>query len=150
MFATEKSPFFRLLLLVNLTSRPFSRLYGRRFHIDLAEWRIVLTLADRPGLSATELGEALGLDKMAVSRAVRSLEAHARLARTPDANDMRRATLALTDAGMALHALIGPSGRAREEFLLSALDGRERAALDAMLDKLVARARSMPEPDQNP
>ena len=62
MFATEKSPFFRLLLLVNLTSRPFSRLYGRRFHIDLAEWRIVLTLADRPGLSATELGETPRLE----------------------------------------------------------------------------------------
>lgn len=146
----EKSPFFRLLLLVNLTARPFSRLYERRFRLTLVEWRVVLTLADRPGISATELGEALGLDKMAISRAARSLEAAGRLARTPDSHDMRRATLDLTEAGRALHALIGPSARAREESLLSALDGQERAALDAILDKLVARARAMPEPIPNP
>lgn len=150
MFSIEKSPFFRLLLLVNLTARPFSRLYERRFRITLAEWRVMLTLANRPGISASELGELLGLEKMAVSRAVRSLEAHGRLARVPDAQDMRRSTLNLTGAGLELHGLISPSGRAREEQLLSALTNRERAALDAILDKLVARARAMPEPVQKP
>jgi len=150
MFSIEKSPFFRLLLLVNLTARPFSRLYERRFRITLAEWRVMLALAERPGISASELGELLGLEKMTVSRAVRSLEVHGRLARVPDAQDMRRSTLRLTKAGLELHDLISPAARARAEQLLSALTARERATLDAVLDKLVARARAMPEPVQKP
>jgi DNA-binding MarR family transcriptional regulator len=143
MLTIDRSPFFKLLLLVNLTSRPFARLFERRYRIKLSEWRVLLSLAERPGITATELGDLLGLDKMAISRAVRGLEQHDRLARVLDETDLRRAKLSLTEAGMSLYCVIAPSAKAREAQLMSALDPQEMAALQAILAKLVARARVM-------
>jgi DNA-binding MarR family transcriptional regulator len=150
MLDIDRSPFFQILLLVNLIARPFARLYADRYDISVAEWRLMLVLARRPSLTANDLCDMLGLDKMAISRAVRSLEKHGRLARAADPADLRRFTLSLTPDGLALYHVIAPSGHERQEALLSALQPTERAALDAILEKLVARARSMPDPGQKP
>jgi DNA-binding MarR family transcriptional regulator len=141
----EPSPFFKLLLLVNLTAKPFGRLYERRFQLSLSEWRVMLTLASRPDLSATEIADALGLDKMAVSRALRGLEKRGRVERGRHPADGRRDSLALTEAGWELYRAIAPAARERENGLLSELDGPDRARLDAMLNKLLAGARKLPD-----
>ncbi len=140
------STFFRLLQLVNLTAKPFARLHERRHRISLTEWRVLLGLADQPGISAAEIGELLGLDKMAISRAVRALETQGRLERTPDPNDARRASLRLTEAGSALHREIMPSAVAREAEMFSVLCPAERAQLDALLDRLLTQARALTPP----
>ncbi len=140
------STFFKLVLLVNLVARPFARVHERAHGLRLAEWRVLRALAARPaGATAGELGEALGMDKMAVSRAVRALEAAGRLARRPDPRDRRCIALSATGAGRALVGTIEPQGRAREAALLAELTDAERAALDALLDRLVRRARALPE-----
>ena len=84
MLALDRSAFLKLLVLVNLTARPFGRLYARRYKITLAEWRVMFTVAGRPGAAASEIAEMLGLDKMAVSRAIRALERSGNLKRTTD------------------------------------------------------------------
>jgi len=139
-----RSPFLKLLLLVNLTARPFARLYGTQHRLALPEWRVMLMLAEAPGLSSAEVAEMLGLDKMAVSRAVRGLERQGRLDRRMDPRDGRRWALHLSPAGRRLFAKIVPSAIAREKALFGAVDRTERARLEAILDKLVARARSLP------
>ncbi len=141
----DRSTFFKLLLLVNLTARPFARQYERRYQISLPEWRVMFALAARPGVSAARIGEQLGLDKMAVSRAVRALERRGRLQRRPDATDQRRAELRLSDEGLALFNHMAPAGEAREDALLEALSQQERATLGQLLDKLIARARLLQE-----
>jgi DNA-binding MarR family transcriptional regulator len=147
-------PFFKLVLLVNLIARPFARLHEREHGIGLAEWRVLRAVAaGAPALStAGQVGEALGMDKMAVSRAVRALEAKGRLSRAPDPADRRRHALRVTAAGRALVAAIEPSGRAREAALLAALSPAEQAAFAQVLDRLLARARSLPDggTDQKP
>jgi DNA-binding MarR family transcriptional regulator len=141
----ERSPFFKLLQLVNLTARPFDRLYRREHRLSLAEWRVMLTLASSPGLSAAEIADTLGLDKMTISRAVRGLEKSKRVARAPDPEDGRRTHLALTLAGWKIYRLIAPSARAREDALFSGLDNNERRLLDRALDRLLVRARGLPD-----
>lgn len=141
--ALDASTFFKLLQLVNLTAKPFGRLYERRHHLPLTEWRVMLTLATKPEISAVEVADALGLDKMAVSRAVRGLEARGRVARSPDPEDGRRARLALTEEGWALYRTIAPSGREREEALLSGLGPAEREVFDRLLDRLLVQARAI-------
>ncbi len=141
----ELSSFLKLLALVNMTAKPFGRLYERQFQITLPEWRVMLTLADRPGLTAMEVGEALGLDKMAVSRAVRGLEARGRVERQVRASDARSLELRLTPAGWALYRTIAPAGRERADRLFEVLDAGERRTLDALLDRLVAHARTLPD-----
>ena len=143
--ALESSTFFKLLRLVNMTAKPFGRLYERRHHLSLTEWRVMLTLASTPGLSAVDVSDLLGLDKMAVSRAVRGLEGRGRIERRPDPEDGRRARLTLTAEGWELYRAIAPSGRGREEALLSGLSSAERATLDRLLEKLLGQARAISE-----
>ncbi|HZF74702.1 MAG TPA: MarR family winged helix-turn-helix transcriptional regulator [Acetobacteraceae bacterium] len=145
--------FFKFVLLVNLVARPFAREHEREHGIRLTEWRVLRVLSAAPrSATAGEIGDALGMDKMAVSRAVRALEARGRLRRQPSPEDRRRIALEITRAGRDLVAAIEPSGRAREAALVSVLDEEERATLDALLDRLLAQARALPEgsTDQNP
>ena len=73
ILATRDSVYYQLWVLSNLTARPFPK-FGARFEMNLTGWRMMVTIADRPGISAQELSDYSGLDKMSVSRAVRSLE----------------------------------------------------------------------------
>ena len=141
----DRSIFFKLLLIVNLTARPFAQMHEKAHGLSLTEWRVLLALAARPRASAVDLTQVLGLDKMAISRAVRALERSGRIERRPSAADSRRSELHLTRAGRALHAAIAPSGARREALLLQGLTAAERTALAGLLDKLVARARQLPD-----
>jgi DNA-binding MarR family transcriptional regulator len=146
MLALDRSVFLKLLVLVNLTARPFGGLYARRHKITLAEWRVMFTLASRPGSAAADIADTLGLDKMTVSRAIRALERSGHLKRTTDSNDQRRAALNLTARGLDVFNQIAPGALAREATLFGVLDAPERRALIATLDKLIAHIRNLPEP----
>lgn len=141
----DHSLFFKILSLVNFTARPFAARYEKKYRIKLTEWRVLFVLAQREALSASDLGDLLGLDKMAVSRAVRALEKTRRLRRDLDANDARRRILRLTRAGRGLYNIIAPSGREREDMLLSCLDEAQKNHLDGLLDTLLKAARALPD-----
>src|SRR5258708_21507694 len=44
----NQSLFFRMVLAVNLTARPFARLFGRRYNLNLTEWRVGVAPPHRP------------------------------------------------------------------------------------------------------
>ena len=136
---TDPSTFFKLVLIVNLMARPYGRLHRRAHGLSLTEWRTLHAVAVEPGVSATTLGERLGLDKMAISRALRRLETGGRLRR-----QARPSALHLTPEGETLHAAIAPGGMVRESALLAGLDAQERQELNRMLDVLLERARALP------
>ena len=144
---TARSPFFQLLVLANLTARPFYERFGRRMHLSLSEWRVLLVVADRPGISAQDLADYIGLDKMSVSRAVRGLESRKRLVRRASNSDRRSRLLYLTAEGWRIYREIAASGLARERAVFGALPARERRAFFAKLTQLVARTRGL---DQKP
>jgi DNA-binding MarR family transcriptional regulator len=144
---TARSLFFQLLVLANLTARPFSERFGRRLHLSLSEWRVLLVLADRPGITAQELADYIGLDKMSISRAVRGLETAGRLARLASPRDRRRLQLHLTTAGWQVYDEIAASGAERERIVFGALDPGERRQFFAQLARLVASTRKL---DQKP
>jgi DNA-binding MarR family transcriptional regulator len=141
----DHSLFFKILSLVNFTARPFAARYEKKYRIRLTEWRVLFVLAQREALSASDLGDLLGLDKMAISRAVRALEKTRRLRRDPDKDDARRRILRLTNAGRALYDIIAPSGREREDMLLASLDEGQKNSLDALLNTLLKAARALPD-----
>ena len=134
---------YRLSILSNRVSRAIAARYARTFDLTIPEWRVIAVLGRRTGLSATEIAEATEMDKVAVSRAVARLVGARRVAATIDAQDARRQSLALTAVGAAVHAKIAPIALACEERLLASLDRRERAALDALLDRLLAAAQRL-------
>jgi len=130
--------FFKLVRVVNLTARPFHEKVGREHHLTLNEWRVMVVLGGEPGLSATQIADFTGLDKMAVSRALAGLKRHKRVQRLGDPTDRRRARLYLTAAGKALHETVGALGRQREAVLFEGVNADELSRLDATLDKLIA------------
>lgn len=140
LLSTAESPYYQLWVLSNLTAKPFPT-FGAQFHLNLTEWRIMLTVADRPGITAQELADYSGLDKMSVSRAVRGLEAQGRLAREGSDTDRRMRHLSLTDDGWAVYTQIARAARAREAQVYSELSAAELDSLRDMLKKLSRQAR---------
>ena len=140
---TQESPFYQVWVLTNLTAKPFAATFGRRFHLNLNDWRIMLTVADHPGVTAQELADYTGLDKMSVSRGVRNLEAQGRLARGGNEADRRLRHLFLTDEGWEVYSEIARNAVRREAELYRALSGAELQEFHRLLMKLSAQAREL-------
>jgi DNA-binding MarR family transcriptional regulator len=137
MFVLEDFLPYRLSILSNRVSRAIARRYAEAFDLTIPEWRVIAVLGRRPGLTATEIAEATDMDKVAISRAVARLATAGRVEAEADDADARRQRLSLTAAGERVHARIAPMALACERRLLAALDGRDRAALDGLLDRLL-------------
>lgn len=141
----SQSLFFRMVLAVNLTARPFARLYSRKYRLNLTEWRVMIALASVPGVSANEVARQCGLDKMTVSRSLASMVRHGYVARRLARDDRRRLSLALTPKGRRVFAAIAPSGAAREKALFGDFSASERVAFGRLIDRVVDRARELPD-----
>ncbi len=130
--------FFKLVRVVNLTARPFQQRVGRQHHLTLNEWRAMAVLGTQPGLTARQVADATGLNKMAVSRALTGLQRHKRVQRHDDPTDQRRSRLYLPQAGKSLFADVSVLGHKREAELFGGVDDDELARPSATLDKLIA------------
>lgn len=134
---------YRLSILSNRVSRAIAARYAKAFDLTIPEWRIIAVLGRTPGLTAKDIAEATEMDKVAVSRAVARLTAARRVASAYDPEDARRQLLSLTREGESVHARIAPIALASEQRLLANLTARERAELDALLNRLLAAARTL-------
>jgi DNA-binding MarR family transcriptional regulator len=142
LLQTQNSPFYQIWVLTNLVAKPFMASYGAQFHLNLTQWRVMLTIADRPGITAQALSDYCGMDKMSVSRVVRSLESQERLERRANQDDLRTRHLFLTAAGRKVYQAIVASAVVRERAIFADLSVVERAQLLKLLGKLSARARA--------
>lgn len=131
---------YRLSVLTNVVSSAIAGTYAERFRLSIPEWRILAVLATSPKLSAAEVARRTAMDKVAVSRAVGSLLRAGRIARGTAVGDRRRSVLRLAPAGEQVYAQVAPFALRYERELLGALTRSERAALDRVLGKLLARA----------
>ncbi len=134
---------YRLSILSNRVSRAIASRYAKTFNLTIPEWRIIAVLGRTPDLTAKDIAEATEMDKVAVSRAVARLTASRRVAAAYDPDDARRQLLSLTREGESVHARIAPIALASEQRLLASLNARERAKLDALLDRLLIAAREL-------
>jgi DNA-binding MarR family transcriptional regulator len=137
----DSSLFFKLVRVVNLTARPFHAGVGKHHHLSLNEWRVMVVLASHPGVSATEVADVTGLDKMSVSRALAGLGRHERLQRQDDPADQRRSRLSLSPQGKRLFARIGAQAKVREAELFAGVSAAELERMNTTLDKLIAAVR---------
>ena len=127
---------YRLSVLSNRVSETISGYYRQRFGLAVTEWRTMAVLGRYQGLSAGEVAERTAMDKVAVSRAVARLLQRGFIQREIHGDDRRRSVLALSRSGQRIYDEIAPLALDLERRLLSRLDRDERAALDALLDKL--------------
>ncbi|MCW5770640.1 MAG: winged helix-turn-helix transcriptional regulator [Rhodospirillaceae bacterium] len=122
----------------NRISRAFYADIEARHGITLPEWRVMLTLTRHPGMAAMAVADLWGMDKMAISRAVRRLEQAGLVVRTPAKGDRRRWVLELTPEGRRRYRAIEPVANKRYRDFLKPLDAGEAALLRQLLEKLIA------------
>jgi DNA-binding MarR family transcriptional regulator len=134
---------YRFAVLAEEVSRTVAQLYADRFDLTRHEWRVLAALGINRQMAAKDIADYSTLDKMSVSRAVAALESKAYLTREEDPADRRNKILRLTPAGRSLYQEIVPLARARERHILEALTAAERTALDVIMKKLLAQARSL-------
>lgn len=70
-----------------------------RHNLTLADWRVMMTLKQSPELTAAEITDKWGMDKMTTKRAVNKLEERDLLVRTRHTTDLRCYHLSLTEKG---------------------------------------------------
>lgn len=122
----------RLIVALNLLTKPFMRNYAHI--ISLPEWRCMTGVASMPGTSGETLAQALGVDKMSISRNLRALERRGYARHETDPRNRRRLQWQLTEQGWAVYDLITPHALGRDQQFLAALSPSEAAQLRRMLD----------------
>jgi DNA-binding MarR family transcriptional regulator len=136
---------YRLSVLSNRISQDIARLYAQRFALGITEWRVLAVLGRHSGLSAREVAERTAMDKVAVSRAIASLQAAGRIERETHGDDRRRSMLRLSAAGEAIYAEVAPLALDYQRRLLEGLAADEHTALDRLLTHIQNRTRVIPE-----
>jgi DNA-binding MarR family transcriptional regulator/GNAT superfamily N-acetyltransferase len=116
--------------------RAFNRFYTRRIGLlqggilespySLTQVRVLYELAHTPNLSATDLGDLLGLDPGYLSRILRAFEHEGLITRVRTSTDRRRSVLGLTAKG-------------RKTF--SGLETRQSVEVERMLAPIVERGQ---------
>ena len=135
---------YRLSLLTNTVSQGIAHSYRDAYEISVPEWRILAVLGRFPGLTASEITERTAMDKVTVSRAVKSLQEKDLLKRVTDPADRRRMTLHITPGpGQKVLQAVVPLAQGYEKQLLSTLEPGEQEALIKIIKKLQTKATSL-------
>lgn len=144
VFELERFLPYRLSLLTNTISQGIAHSYRQKYDISVTEWRILAVLGRFPGLAAQEIAERTAMDKVAVSRAVKTLVQKDLLQRITDPADRRRLTLHITP-GKGRHVLqkVIPLAQEYETLLLGTLTPGEQSALFSAIKKLQVKASSL-------
>ena len=137
----EKFLPYRLSVLAQLVSESLHDLYAGPFELSVTQWRVMAALGRFAPLTASDVGQRIVMDKVAVSRAVASLMKRGLVERATDLDDRRRASLRLTEKGRTVHAQIVPLALKYEADLYQALSAEERQALNSLCDRLFAHAK---------
>ncbi|MBB5518727.1 MarR family winged helix-turn-helix transcriptional regulator [Amphiplicatus metriothermophilus] len=133
---------YRIVALGHALSRRLGRAYADE-NLAIPEWRVLAVVSQAAAMAARDVAAMTPMDKMAVSRAVASLEEKGLVLRKPDPNDRRVSMLYLSAKGRALFARVARLALDFEARLMEALDEDEARTFRAALDKLDARARQL-------
>jgi DNA-binding MarR family transcriptional regulator len=135
---------YRLSLLANTVSQGISETYRQEHELSVTQWRIIAVLGQFPGLTASQVTRRTAMDKVAVSRAVKSLLVRGLIERELHSTDRRRKPLRLTATeGRRLHDLIVPRAKSYESELLATLSSSDRAGMNDLLARLQAAAETL-------
>ena len=143
----EKFLPYRLSILAQLVSESLHDLYAAPFGLSVTQWRVMAALGRFAPLNASDVGQRIVMDKVAVSRAVAALMKRGLAERATDRDDRRRATLRLSARGRAMHARIVPLALEYERRLYEAFSAEERRSFDALSDRLFAHAKQVRQVD---
>jgi DNA-binding MarR family transcriptional regulator len=130
---------YRIVALGDRLSRRLARAYADE-GVTIPEWRVLAVISQKEKMAARDVVALTPLDKMAVSRAVSSLEEKGLVLRGEDKQDRRVALLSLSPEGRAVFNRIARLALDFESRLLDDLSAEERRRFAATLSLLEAFA----------
>ena len=133
----------RLMVLANLLKRGAILRYKRLAGLSSVEFGLVASLGRRPPMSVIRLGEAVGMDKGQISRALAELVTRKLVAKEVNPRDNRETLVCLTKAGLAAHDTIVAGAQERNRRLLEQLNKDELKVLLDQIDRLTDTAAQM-------
>ena len=134
---------YRLSILAQIVSESLHDLYAQPFGLSVTQWRVMAALGRFAPLTASDVGQRIVMDKVAVSRAVAGLMQRGLIERAADRTDRRRASLRLSARGRTMHARIVPLALTYEDRLYDVLSTEERRSFDALTERLFAHAKGL-------
>lgn len=134
---------YRLSILAQIVSESLHDLYAQPFGLSVTQWRVMAALGRFAPLTASDVGQRIVMDKVAVSRAVAGLMQRGLIERAADRADRRRASLRLSARGRTMHARIVPLALTYEDRLYDVLSTEERRSFDALTERLFAHAKRL-------
>jgi DNA-binding MarR family transcriptional regulator len=135
---------YRLSVLTNTISEGLARRYRDQYPLSVTEWRILAVLGRFPGLAAREVCERTAMDKVAISRGVRSLMKQGLLQRHRDRDDRRRQRLFISPGrGERVLRSVVPVALEYERQLLAALSDRDLQNLSGIMQKLLRQSETL-------
>jgi DNA-binding MarR family transcriptional regulator len=143
MTITEDKPLSLVHILSNRIGRAFYSEVETKFGVTIAEWRVMLTLASDPGVSAAEITNSWAMEKMSVNRAIQRLIDNGNVSRSRDPEDGRSYRLSLTAKGRKLYARIAPAANKRYTEIISSVSAEELDIVVAALQKMIVRAEEL-------
>lgn len=138
--ALDKRTTYRFSILAAQQTRYLSRMYIQKFGLTTSQWKVLPIIGYHAPMSAKEVSERTSLEPEKVTRAVDRLVTRGLVKRSADSKDRRRVVLSLAAKGKEVFRQSEEIRGAIESKFLSALDRRERAAFNHILDKLERHA----------
>ncbi|TNF22613.1 MAG: MarR family transcriptional regulator [Rhodobacteraceae bacterium] len=128
---------YRMAVAAERLSVGMSKRYRDEFGISIAEWRVLVNIADRGAVSVRDIEREVHLEKSKASRAASRLEAGGYVTKAVNAQDRRLVVLQLTEAGEALMAQLARIAMAYQARLDQML-APEIAPLNRAIDRILS------------
>lgn len=135
--------------LANKLSSGASACYRKNFDVGVVEWRLLALLKVEQNITANRMCQVIGLDKAAVSRALKLLNQRGSVNFIKDEKDGRSSLICLTKEGELLHDKILQVALEREALLLGGFQAEELEVLLRLLHKLNANIGQVNSFDPN-
>ena len=132
----------RIVRIAEVVSRLATQTIEARVGLRNTDLRLMNLLDGAEGVTVNEIARRAHVDKAWVSRSLRHLEKSGLVTRKSARADSRLTVIDLSAKGRALLGQVRPLAMARETRLL---DGIDRQAFKASLDRLMANAEGMLE-----
>jgi DNA-binding MarR family transcriptional regulator len=134
---------YQLQVISTLMSQALSRVYARRYHLGIPEWRVLVALGQFGWMNGKAICAHTHMHKTKVSRAVAMLERRKLIARRANRADMRESFLSLTAAGRAMYEEVAPHALDFATRLTEILAPADREAFDRALWQLTERSAEL-------
>ncbi|MCX7553758.1 MarR family transcriptional regulator [Marinicella sp. S1101] len=126
---------YQLSVLSLKISKGIAAHYQDQFGINISEWRVLVILYKNPDITAKKIAQLSEMDKVRISRTLKTLVEKDYLTQQPHPLDARAKNYELNQRGKYLMRAVIPDALRYEEDLMSQLSTEEREQLQHLIGK---------------